>query len=139
MNNEKIIVVVLLGAIAVLGVLTAVRIFRLTLSIRDLGKFLAIVAVLALMRISILLYIQHRVWSHTFSDGVGYLYYVLYPEFPMLLLVPARAYPTYLVVMMVGLIAGSFLWALPLLNFLALKPNAERARVSRFHIVARLD
>lgn len=115
-------VIIVVGLIQVgLFILTAFRIVKSRISARQLAAFLSIVVILALVRTAILLYLQYRTQSHTFSENVLLLSYALYPELPLTQALPTPTYGAYLVVSIGALILGSFLWAFPLLIILSSK------------------
>jgi hypothetical protein len=118
-------IVIVVGFIQVgLFIVTAFRIVKSRISAKQLAAFLSIVVILALVRTAILLYLQYRTQSHTFSENVLLLSYALYPELPLTQMLPTTTYAAYLTVSISTLILGSFLWAFPLLIVLSSKSKA---------------
>lgn len=124
MSKQNWIVIALSLIQVGLFILTAFKVVKSKISSRQLAAFLSIAVMLALVRTAILLYLQYRTQSHTFSDNVLFLSYALYPELPLTQVLPTTTYGAYLTVSIGALILGSFLWAFPLLIFLSPKDRA---------------
>ena len=121
MSNENWIVIGLILIMAGLFALTAPRVAKSKIGSRGILTFFSVFMILTLIRVAIMLYVQYRVQSHTYSGTVSYLSYALYPDLPLALLIPTQTEAAYLTVSIVALILGSFVWAFPLLIFLTRK------------------
>jgi ABC-type multidrug transport system permease subunit len=98
MSRDNWIVVSLSIILGGLFALTSAKLSNRRIPPRTFLAFSSIVAILALIRISVLLYTQYRGQSHTFSENVLNLSYLLFPELPLALLIPTHTYGAYLAI-----------------------------------------
>ena len=132
MTTQNVIVIVLVVIQVGLFALTAPKAAGSNLVNKQLRLFLLVAAGLATVRILVLFYIQSRVQSHTFSESVFYLTYLLYPELPVMVqLMPITSPALYFTTAITSLLLGSLLWAFPLLYFLSIRKNPGGDR--QFH------
>lgn len=99
---------------------------KLQLRRRTFIEFMLIVSALALFRMTIFLFLQYRTISHTFTDNVYNLSYLLYPETPLVSLIPISKYFIFIFVSCLSLLLGSYVWAFPILAIMATKRSSKR-------------
>jgi hypothetical protein len=92
-----------------------VRICRIRIDRRATTLFLVAGLLLTVLRISLLQYLSYRMQTHTFSEAMSLLTFVMWPESTIMASI-RQPNPTLDFLLTSALIAlGSFLWALPTL------------------------
>lgn len=77
--------------------------------------FFAVGIFLALIRAAFLWYMDYRLRTHTFTEGIWFLSYILCPEGPLMYMLDIHNTKLHMAMLTILLAVGSFVWALPLL------------------------
>jgi hypothetical protein len=101
--------------IVALYTLVVIVLSRIHVARRAILVFVIAGSVLSLLRIGTLIYLSHRMQSHTFSASLLPLSYILVPEVWLFSLIRQPNFVLDTLLTSTALIIGSFVWALPFL------------------------
>lgn len=110
-----------------------VRIRRTRIVRKATTLFLVTGLLLTVLRISVLQYLSYRMRTHTFSEAMSWLTYVMWPESTIMASIhqPNPALDFLLTSALVAL--GSFLWALPTLLLWGVRNNKQMIGAEEDH------